>query len=345
MDTLDEERELAALAGRLNRKHWNKPHAAPYAKYGAWTPRAQFSTVMQSDEIAAWREEQRQATLDHITAHIDDLTFTDAPQESTMTRHLQTGQTGSQKQNILALYRERSDGRPSKKHGGKAKYKGWVGLTVIETAQQLGYSTHDVTHALYDLRKQGLVGFSESKHIGKRTKGSQGSTPLGSVPVRIRITKKGIEMATPTDIEFEDSIPSEPDTAALDDNTIDALNSEDHQRNLAYDPTAPDRPTETDLLIEREKAEAAEAEAEAKEAAATYMTDPRVAGSDVVDAILNDLPLINTIRMRADKVSQAEALLREAGLTEAADLVQGEKEVRTGLEREVLELLQRLNFA
>jgi hypothetical protein len=377
---------------RKSRKARRRPNTTYSAEHvwGTWSPKAMLATYIESQEIEEWRAAQQESIVRAATtrAHrvsngdIEGLygpaTYTprrDPPdiwepvsateylpretttrlKENLMTRHGQmTEQDGSQKQRILALYREQSENRTAQGSGKPAKRKGFVGLNVIDTAKKLGMPPHDVTHALYDLKKQGLVDFRVGKSVGRTQGGdtpSKGSTPYGGIPVRIRITQKGVKMATPTDMEFEDSIPSEADTAALTDDILAEVAEEtvidtvrtgkrpprwtagggnvdihltpDQRRNLEYDPTKPDY----------------------FEAAVRYLTDPRVAGSEVVEAILMDLPLIQSIRVRAEKVAQAEALLREAGLTEAADLVQGEKEVRTGLEREVLELLRRLNFA
>jgi hypothetical protein len=81
------------------------------------------------------------------------------------------------------------------KHGGRRK--GFTHATVRTIAKDLGYSQHDVTHALYDLRNRGLLRFKESKSPGdgKGTGDGGGATRSNGIPIYIGVTPKGMEPA------------------------------------------------------------------------------------------------------------------------------------------------------
>lgn len=259
-----------------------------------------------------------------------------------MTRHSQPSapDVGSQKQRILGLYRERSDNRLAVGSGKPAKHKGFVGLTIIETSKVLGIPPHDVTHALYDMKKMGLVAFKESKSMGRAlARGaldSRGSTPKSAVPVRIRITQRGIEMATPEDMNAPK--PEEVDAARAELDKADLLKLDSNGPVKVIDLGLDGEITEgtADSMAEA----LAIPDAVADGVAETLGVNPAKAP----EAILADLPVINALLYRSSKVKQAEVLLREAGLDDAADLVRGEASVVSQLEREVLLLLTRLGF-
>jgi hypothetical protein len=87
----------------------------------------------------------------------------------------------------------------------------FVGMDVFQIAASLTkrmgkhVNAHEVTHALYDMRELGLVKFhpTKSKRVLRElnSNGSLGS-PIGEVPVRIQLTKAGLEKA-----EYSDASP------------------------------------------------------------------------------------------------------------------------------------------
>jgi hypothetical protein len=88
----------------------------------------------------------------------------------------------------------------------------FVGLDVFAISQSLTkrmgklVNAHEVTHVLYDLRNQGLVKFhsTKSRALLRRVSGSGGDrgSPIGEVPVRIQLTRQGLEKA-----EYSESVP------------------------------------------------------------------------------------------------------------------------------------------
>jgi hypothetical protein len=89
----------------------------------------------------------------------------------------------------------------------------FVGLDVWAISQGLTkrmdkqVNAHEVTHALYDLREQGLVRFHPTKNKALVRKLQANAprgmaTPLGGVPVRIQLTKQGLERA-----DYSESLP------------------------------------------------------------------------------------------------------------------------------------------
>lgn len=238
--------------------------------------------------------------------------------------------TPSQKERILGLFAQKSVHRTTAR-GTSNKRKGYVGMTVTEVSDALSISPHDVTHALYDLQKQGLVGFKESKSLNARVgKDAKGSTPYSAIPVKLRITERGMHHVeervhadegdaavepVPLDVEEQDAVPSEPDVPAFDVSDLD-------------DDTVQNQPAT--LSAEEEQA-----------------LVPPPSGEDVreqMDPGISDLTNIVALMERTSKVRQAATLLREAGQDDLADLVQTEQQALSGLERDVLALLDRLGI-
>lgn len=207
-----------------------------------------------------------------------------------------------QKGRILSLMRDRALDQPRR--------KGWVGLTTRDISRDLAIPEHDVTHALYDLRKQGLIQFHESKSQARaRRRGTEsvGSTPRGGIPVRIRVT------AALDESVFRRFLGAEPPVNG-------------HAQAVA--PTDLDGGAQPD-----EKDEPVETDGE---------QDDEPVLSVHSDGLLTDLPLIGNLRNRNEAMTRAADLLASVGEDAAAGLVRESIETMSRLDREVVTLLRRL---
>ena len=110
-------------------------------------------------------------------------------------------ETTSQKGRIMEHLRERALGDRPFSSGARdthaaVRRKGFTGATIKSIGTALGYSSHDVTHALYDLRNRGLIRFQTSKTPGRHgADGTGGNSKPNGIPVRISVTPAGLAMS------------------------------------------------------------------------------------------------------------------------------------------------------
>ena len=231
-----------------------------------------------------------------------------------------TPQNGSTKVRLMALMqRKAAEAVPGTKTADnkvrKGSRPGYFGTyTPRQMAHELGVSEHDVVHALHDLKKQNLVIFGLSK-------ATTGSTPMTGVPVRIKLTRRGLDF--------------KPEGAVLPGEV---------------DIPEPSEATVTDGLrapIEAPFIDQSISDAELDEAERTggaYTAKPsRIAMSLLTPALITERwPTLAALMAREERVRHAEAAARElelAGLEDLALQTLSAFPDPTPEQREVIDLL------
>jgi len=287
---------------------------------------------------------------------------------------------GSVKSTILALLVERATdlNRPrvnpqeaARRSGTPISAKGgYTGLSVLDIAAEVtrrqgrSVDSHNVTHALYDLRNRGYVKFNTAKSggaavraAGKDSIQSNGSAVSGNgIPVRIQVTKSGMasvglvnaEVHTPLSerilpiggdlgARIVEGIRREVETKLVAEDIINdgrkAMNGSAHIHDVEVQGGTPVLNADEQII------------AIVPDPEPVVREEPKVAPDDPVTRVRIDIskyPLISAVRGSEDRVREAIVLLRLAGQNSVADLAEESLSQRTPLELELAALVKEI---
>jgi hypothetical protein len=254
----------------------------------------------------------------------------------------------NQKSRIMEYLVERATNpaaRPACRGSREARYKGWVGANVTDLAKGLGLPPHDVTHALYDLRTQGLVQFRESKSTGAARRAgveARGGTPRGGVPVRLRVTTEGMKWAK------QEPAPEPVESAPVDESER-FMEVTEPTDSVAVETPALDE--EDSLMAGPESQPESQPEPDDERVARLLRLEALLGEQPLPDSNVDlrdlgvdpeDYPLVDKLMKRDRYLLGAAHLLDRAGEDALMDMAIGQRESVTREQREFVALLTAL---